>query len=145
MKSNKRPTLVQHPSNVRPTLSNTFFPGRQTPTIPTVYGRQSVTTHSQPVESRWSRSCLPTTDITALAAGKKYKPTSNIFFISNSFVITTGYDIPSGGVTPPLENPPREKKLAHKTIFSLVDPPKESNRGPKKSPSTGKTKGVDHE
>ena len=33
--------------------------GRKNPMIAPAYGRHSVTTHSQPVESGWSRSCLP--------------------------------------------------------------------------------------
>ena len=142
--TNKRPIPVQWPDNPGQLRTTLLPPGRQTPTIPTVYGRQSVTSLSLPVSRRRSRSCRPCLRTSHLLAAGKHKTTSNISFVTNSFVITFGYDIPSGGVTPPLENPPKEEPAMHKTIFSPVDPRKRSSRCPKKLPSTGKIRGGDH-
>ena len=121
------------------------IPGRQRVVITPVYGPQSVTSLSLPVSRRRSRSCLPTWTSHLLAAGKKHKPTSNTFFLNNPSVITFGYDIPRGGFFPPLENPPKEKKLVHELIFSTVEPRKNSSRPPQKPPSSNKIKGIAHE
>ena len=97
--SNTGPPLVQYWSNTRPILSNTFPPGRHIPVIPISYGHPSVTSLSQPVSRRRSRSGWPSADITSLAAGGCKTMIFNVF--ERHLDMTFSHVIPRGESFPP--------------------------------------------